>query len=296
MARTEPASTTADLLAAELQAVATIGPPLLETVLAPSRKPFTALRQAVRRQLRGIPREEQPQLLRWLLAESARRWDAARLPLVIPGSVLPLYAADIERLSARVAETDDPAFYDLENEDYVKELAIATGRFIPVGRAYGDPGGRLPRRILWAGGPRQAARAMAAVARAGGFGPFLTLHLHRLSLGDRAESTWAAQHLRVADLVRANPRLRGEAGAGWMHDPRIATIAPHLWYITENTVAGGASLFFAHRDTGGTSGALDASNTRRRLFDEGSYIPEVWAYLWPRAALLRWAETVSADA
>lgn len=290
------AGQTADALSALTPELQATGPVLLRAALSPSRRPFPSLRRVLRPHLETIPTAGQPACLRWLLAELVRRWDAARLPLVIPASVKPLYAADIGRIALRVAAVDDPACYAIENEDYVKELAIAAGRLLPLGRAYGDPWGRLPRRILWAGGFRQGIRAAVAVAGAGGFGPFLTLHLHRLSLGDRAESTWASQHLRVADVLRANAQLRGEAGASWIHDPRIRTLAPHLGYIAGNTLEGGASLFFVRRDVTGTSGALDTSTTRRRLFEDGAYIPEVWAYLWARTALLRWAETADTDA
>jgi hypothetical protein len=98
-----------------------------------------------------------------------------------------------------------------------------------------------------------------------------------------------ATYRAVAAVLRANPGLRGVVSASWLLDPALAEIAPQYTFARDRHLEGGAILFPVRKDRSGDSGALAASRTRQRLFDEGVYLPEIWAGVWPRAALLRWA-------
>lgn len=229
---------------------------------------------------------------RLLAARLAAGFSPAGAHIAIPPALHETYAVQRARIVAGLEERDDPAFYQLTNDDFVKELAILAHRLVPHGRGFADPWGRVTREVFYRGGPRQALRAVRLFGlETRGLGPFLTLHLHRLALPPREETAeaWAASHDGIAALLAINPSLRGEAGAGWLMDPRIAEIAPHNAYRRQVLVDGGAEMFFVRRDTAGTSGALATSRTRQAMFERGEYIPEIWAYAWPRKRLLRWA-------
>ncbi len=63
----------------------------------------------------------------------------------------------------------------------------------------------------------------------------------------------------------------------------------HHTYLREVPLQNGAALFFVAIDREGKTGALSKSTTRRRLFDEGRYIPAIHMRVWPRRALIKWS-------
>jgi hypothetical protein len=229
---------------------------------------------------------------RLLAAELVAGFTPANAHIVLPEALHATYAVQQARIVAGLEERDDPAFYQPGNDDFLKELAILAHRLVPHGRGFSDPWGRVSREVFYRGGLAQAVRAARFFGfETRGLGPFLTLHLHTLALPPREDTAeaWAENHEALAAIVALNPQLRGEAGAGWLMDPRIAEVAPHNAYRRQVVVDGGAQTFFLRRDIHGTSGALATSKTRRELFERGEYIPEIWAFVWSRKRLLRWA-------
>jgi hypothetical protein len=123
-----------------------------------------------------------------------------------------------------------------------------------------------------------------------GLSPVLTSHIHELATEHLSEETWTPAHLRQAEILQANPGLRAVAGASWACDPRIAEITPHLAFVGEGPLVAGGYRFYLRPDPPEESGALETSRKRRALFEEGTYVPEVWTAIIPRPQLLRWAE------
>jgi len=72
-------------------------------------------------------------------------------------------------------------------------------------------------------------------------------------------------------------------------DPQLEHVSPNVGFVVRESLKYGASLFYL-RDEGAASLALTSSRTRRRLFDESRYTPQVWMRIIPRQRLLAWAK------
>lgn len=207
----------------------------------------------------------------------------------IPSSVASLYMREFERIVHQV-ETFEDAFFDLANDQFLKDLAILTHRLIPVGAEFAEGGGGIPRRLVFAAGPLQCLTSLWFILfRCRGFSPFFALHTHTLALDDFNREGWLATYHRLAELLALNPRMKGWQSASWFLDPALETISPHLVHLRRVPVDNGAALLFVRHHGDGSSGALSKSKTRRRLFDEGKYIPATYMRVWPRNSIIAWS-------
>ena len=206
----------------------------------------------------------------------------------LPQSIHKLYARELSRIRTQL-ELFDLEYYDFDNDPFIKDFALLTHRFIPVGAEFAVPSSGVPRRSLFQGGVRQLCRGIAVIARAGGFKPFFALHAHPLALGDFNPRGWNSSYHRLAELLALNPNIKGITSASWFLDPKLKTISPHLSYLREVPEENGAVFLFVEHDDEGSSGALAKSETRKRLFREHQYVPAIYARIWLRGDILKWS-------
>ena len=79
--------------------------------------------------------------------------------------------------------------------------------------------------------------------------------------------------------------------AGWLNDPALATITPHLWERTQETLRRGGKMFemVAEETDAANANALATSETRRRLYDQRTYRPGVYGMITRRSDIVGWA-------
>lgn len=232
---------------------------------------------------------------RWLVVKLVEMFDDSRAPVKAPPTVRALYPSECERILAQSESLPDEHF-SLANDAFLKDLGLLSTRLLPVGLYVCDPFGRLPARLGLKHGLGQAASfTRMALFEMRGLAPVLTSHIHELATQHLSEETWTPAHLRQAEILQANPRLRAVAGASWACDPRIAEITPHLAFVGEGPLVAGGYRFYLRPDPPEESGALETSRTRRTLFEKGQYTPEVWVAIISRPRLLRWAEQTQRD-
>ncbi|MCB1791919.1 MAG: hypothetical protein KDJ24_16565, partial [Gammaproteobacteria bacterium] len=218
---------------------------------------------------------------RHLLACRLRDFDVAAGTCRLPASVVALYPRDLARIAAQV-ETMGPDYFRLDKDTFVKDLAILSHRLIPVGAEYVFPNSGVPLSLLLRKGPTQLIKGLrACVFDAGGFRPYFELHAHVLALQDFNPDGWDASYQRMAELLQLNPHIRGIVSSSWFLDPALTDVSPRLAYLREVPEAHGATLMFSSVDKEGCSGALSKSATRRKLFDEGAYVPTIYTRIWP---------------
>jgi hypothetical protein len=227
--------------------------------------------------------------LKGLLTELMMDFSPARSAVRLPQSVRQLYTRELGRIQHQL-ERFDLAYYDFNNDPFLKDYALLTHRFIPIGAEFTVPFAGIPRRILIQGGARQFYRAAKAVLRAGGLKPYFALHAHPLALGDFNPQGWEASYHRLAELLELNPVIKGMISASWFLDPKLKVISPRLAYLRDLPERNGAGFFFVEHDHEGTSGALAKSATRKRLFREGQYIPAIYMRLWARDDIVKWSQ------
>jgi hypothetical protein len=109
-------------------------------------------------------------------------------------------------------------------------------------------------------------------------------------LGEFNPEGWVRFHVRAAELMRLNPEIRGIVGATWWFDPQVGALSPRLRYLREVPERSGAVYFCLGENEHTTATAISNSPERYRAFEEGRYRPKLFAAIWLRRDLIRWAE------
>lgn len=178
---------------------------------------------------------------------------------------------------------------DWSDDRFAKDVSVAALRMWALGAQVVEPRMGVSRRVIFEGGARTLTRGAATLLRIGGHAPLYEIHTYERHLGEFTQGGWDACYRRIAELLRAEPGVRGVFGASWFFDPAIERVSPRLAYLRLDPLGGGAEFLRIGNTPSTEPLALSKSATRKQLYDEGKYRPEQWLMIWPRAALLRWA-------
>jgi hypothetical protein len=228
--------------------------------------------------------------LRALLLECADPAVAlASASVTVPQSLVDDFLAGVERIRANALLAPE-AFFSIDNDLLIKDLAVCLGQMFPAGARLIDLQSGLPRKLLlWQGAGMPSALRFFHMA--GGFRPWFETHVDPRDLSHFNESGLRLMYLRVAALLDANPQVRGVFGGSWFYDPVLEPISPHLAYLQQFPRQHGARLLRAMTTAGMIKGALAKSRRRREAYERGHYRPQWYFLAWPRSALLQWARS-----
>jgi len=181
--------------------------------------------------------------------------------------------------------------------DVLKDLALASLRAVCIGFLLVEPVRVRP----WRRAARSPLCQRLGLARYLGVefvrhGRYTTSHAWRGYREARGKEPWEIRYLRVADIMHANADLVGWFASTWQVDPALRQIAPHLAALYDGLQAMGAFRFQVGVNERATEFALSTSETRRRLYAEGRYVPTEWASITKRALLVQWARAYRARA
>lgn len=231
-------------------------------------------------------------LLLSLMLEALSRLPSGDLPEDIKSR----FVDDFGRIAQDIEVTiDQPNSYVYSCSSFCKDLAICSLRLIPVGYVKVHAN-RLPRLMFLTGGLGGTIRAARfALIQQRGLGPFYEAHMHskdRRAMRDFSPRGWIQTYLRIAELLRRNPHIKGMFGMSWLNDPAVFEISPHLAYLTTVMTDNGGRLFcLGSCDERGVRDATINSGTRRRLYEEGKYVPMNYMVVWARDKLIAWADS-----
>lgn len=228
-----------------------------------------------------------------VMVDAIARFEERFPPDGYPESILACFRRSYARVLGKISLLD-LAGYDQPRDLMFKDLGICRQTLMPGGARVIEPMAAFPRSILVRGGLRQffeASRFLLLDAR--GNAPFFNLHTHDFELNDFNEAGWTRLFLRIADLLKSRPYMKGVfVGGGWLYDPKLPLVSPRLGYHLGLTLPNGARSFFYEYDSE-KSYAFAKSETRRRLYEEGTYRPALHVLIWPRKQLLAWASKIS---
>ncbi len=216
-------------------------------------------------------------------------WTAPPIP--IPESVRAVFRSEFRRMLVRIRERR-AGFHRLEQDRFLKDLATCALWMYPCGARVVELASGIPRSVLLRGGPWQCAGAAAFFLRAGGFAPFFEVHTHLETLAEFHAEGWDRCCMRIADMLEAAPEVRGMFGISWFYDPRMEEVSPRLAFMHRRIVENGGRVFRVGTFESGIADALAKSETRRRLYHEGRYLPTHHLLAWRRNELLGWARSV----
>lgn len=167
----------------------------------------------------------------------------------------------------------------LADGGFLENLGLARGTMIPFSMAVCELPMWIPEWVP-ASFPRLDGR------------PWMFLHLSGLR-GDELsdDEAYVAGAQMGIEFFRLNPNYAGCYGVGWLADPTLGEVSPHLAVLTKWLTELGATVSSLGRtDEDSIDQATSSSRTRRRLYEEGRWTPTDQFLYWPAERLLAWAD------
>lgn len=119
--------------------------------------------------------------------------------------------------------------------------------------------------------------------------PFYETHTDGRWLHEFNQAGWHKFYIRIAEMLKTNPHIQGVFGVSWFYDPHLENINPNLLYLRKIPEQGGARTFKFGSTPSDIKNATAASQKRRKLYEEGKYVPTSYVLIWLRDELIEWA-------
>ncbi len=209
--------------------------------------------------------------------------------LRVPNSILTLIAVSFQRILAQL-ENAENNFYLHGNELFRKDLALCRLKLLPCGSELVDVYSGVPRSILFRDALQQFVRCTRFfLLKSSGFRPWYESHWDRRLIRSFTPQDYNQCYLRIAELLKLNPEIKGMMGSSWWFDPALESISPNLTFLRKVPLDNGAQLFRVGTSAAATRAAIHLSAERKRLYDSGKYLPTVYLLAWTRKDMLEWA-------
>ena len=228
-----------------------------------------------------------------LMLDSIKYFKQNKIPSAIYDQYCKWYS---EILHDFPGEPDE--YFDPEDDRFLKDLGVCSRILIPVSATV-IVVSQFPRKFIIQGGMRDSFRRVFFACDKldwskysfGKFAPFYEMHIVQRTLKYYNPEGWYQNYILIAEMLKLNPEIRGVFGKSWFFDPELETVSPNLSYLRSVPLQGGASLFKMDISQLMIDLAIYKSRTRRRLYQEGKYMPTSYLMIWPRSEMLRWADS-----
>ena len=179
---------------------------------------------------------------------------------------------------------------DIDQDLFQKEFGLAVERLFASGSQLLDKNCGIPKSIVIKGGVNKSPSNLLFFASLAGFQPFIQIHTHTFNLKKFNEAGWDECYRGCAELCQLFPELLGVFGSSWFYDPIINEISPRLKYLQHVPLTGGAR--FLYYSTGGAAvgNATSTSESRKKLYQEGKYVPKNYMMIWGKKSLMAWVD------
>ena len=207
----------------------------------------------------------------------------------LPFEVLGRVPAALDRLHGFLSEHRES--YDLGDDYFLKDVRFAAGWTVPCGAKVVDLRSRLSLPISLVTALRGREPSLAVRALGSRRAPWFEHHTESRYLEEFSEAGMEGTYRCVASLLRLHPEVAGLTAYGWLYDPQLTEISPHLGYLRQRPLERGAISIRGHTSDFDIENSTAKSRTRRRLYDAGEYVPVAHRILWLRHDILDWADT-----
>jgi hypothetical protein len=149
----------------------------------------------------------------------------------------------------------------------------------------------LNRSFFFTGGIKQFFKATLFYAtRMKGKSPYYQIHIDKRLLSEMTPAGLNDFFIRIAQMLKRQPEIKGIFGIAWIIDPAMEHVSPRHWYMTELILGGGAKIFRFGSSRLDIENATARSKNRKRLYEEGKYMPTSYIMIWLRKELMEWAK------
>jgi hypothetical protein len=207
--------------------------------------------------------------------------------LKLPESILALITIEFERI-LKLIECEGNFVFDWTNDLFAKDMGICRLHLIPAGTRLLEVTGfsRKPFISNWQSFIPNLCFLMFNVKASW---PMYEMHVHMSNLTDFHELGWKQCLVRIGQLLKLNPQIRGLHGTCWFYDPVLSIVSPHLAYLRDIPCNNGAKTFFV-KDDDAKSEAFTKSKSRKLLFLDNRYTPKLFLLVWPRKNLIAFSD------
>ncbi|MFN3945575.1 MAG: hypothetical protein ACK4K7_11665 [Allosphingosinicella sp.] len=251
-----------------------------DRVIGPVRKYNAPARRAAAL-ADGLDPEVRPYWLCALLLSHVSRFEARFAETGLDGEFALHYRDHFHRILDQIDA--DPAFADLAQDSFLKDLWLARMVMIPAFAQVWWPHSGISAKAVLRAGSKAAAYVFLGC---GGRKPFLEGHTHDpVARAYWNEAGWR-EALRLAALaLPALPAARGVFGTAWFYDPQVREISPRIAFAQDLQVGKGALHIEIGSNEDAVRNATATSAERRNRYREGSYLPTDFAVIWSRRAI-----------
>jgi hypothetical protein len=173
---------------------------------------------------------------------------------------------------------------------FVAMSKIATGRRFPAGQFDWEVSGISRSDLVAVSWPSMPATLAFAALKMRALRPVFFSHLGvRRRNRSLVEDDANRSYYQMAHAMRLQPEIVGFAACSWFRSPETHRVSPHLAWLSRVFVENGGYVVEAGL-ADPNCGVLARSRTRRELFDQGKFRPTRGLVMWPRAAMLAWAD------
>ncbi|HRO04776.1 MAG TPA: hypothetical protein PLS69_14340, partial [Terricaulis sp.] len=148
---------------------------------------------------------------------------------------------DFDRILTLI-EKARPNYFFRDNHLFRRDLAISRLKVFPNGFEIYDVGILIARKEAIKGGLKSLIRFIRAfqLQLLGPLGPFYEPHWDRRYIKYFSPIEYERCCVRVADMMVANPHIKGIAVPSWWYDPQLGKISPEMAFLLDVPKAGGA--------------------------------------------------------
>jgi len=190
-----------------------------------------------------------------------------------PREVVDLYYKWFTRVLNDFRERSDD-YYSVKEIAFCHDVGVCCLRSIPVGGAWILHKSSIRLWFLIRAGPWQLLKRLSFIIRkTGGFSPFCTIHTVSRYLNLFRSEEMDLAYIRIAELMKRDPSIRGVIRGSWFLDPNLEEVSPNLAFLRKTPQENGARLFRNVTTNNVIKNALSMSAIRRRLYKEGKYQP-----------------------
>jgi len=211
---------------------------------------------------------------------------------IFPSDIKRLYEINFERILGNIESEELVGFYKYSYDRFKKDLALCNLKLIPAGAQKVNLA-RIPVRFLFRGGIKQFLQGLIYIFFELRGTTLFDMHTDIYDPNLLMEFTpegWKVFYRRLAELLELYPDVKGVFGNAWLLDPKLEEVSPRLAYIRKLLVDIGGVTFYNGITVTGIEDAISKSPTRKRLYEEGKYLPRNYLGILSRNRLIDWAK------
>lgn len=211
----------------------------------------------------------------------------------MPYEIVDLYKKNFNRIAGEIETSQYKGPYLYSNDKFCKDIALCSMRLIPVGPRKIHCS-TLSKRFLLKGGISQCYNGLIFIFfDLKGFKPLYEMHTDSKDsdlLKEFNPEGFKKSYFRIAELLNKNKDIKGIFGTSWFYDPSLDNVSPRLTYVRKMLIEAGGKIFYIGSDDQAVRNSIQKSKNRRKLYQEGKYLPTNYLIVCPRRKLIEWVK------